>query len=178
MSGRLLYLMGASGAGKDSLLHFVRGQIRAAERIVVAHRYITRPPSEGENHIALSAEEFTVRETGGLFAFTWRSHGFHYGIGIEIETWLSAGFTVVINGSREAYATFLAARPDMVGILVTVPRDVLRERLVARGRESIDAINARLERNDAMQLPSGVIQIDNSGTLDSAGSALLVALRG
>ena len=54
---RLVYLMGASGAGKDSLLDALRHDL--PPNLMVAHRYITRPANAGsENHIALSQHEF------------------------------------------------------------------------------------------------------------------------
>ncbi len=54
---RLLYLMGASGSGKDSLLDALRQHLPTD--VAVAHRYITRPADAGaENHIALSETEF------------------------------------------------------------------------------------------------------------------------
>lgn len=57
MTGKLIWLMGASGSGKDSLLTELRQ--REQTQLLVAHRYITRAASAGsENHIALSEQEF------------------------------------------------------------------------------------------------------------------------
>ena len=53
MMGKLIWLMGPSGSGKDSLLEVLRQQEHSD--LLVAHRYITRPATAGcENHIALS----------------------------------------------------------------------------------------------------------------------------
>jgi ribose 1,5-bisphosphokinase PhnN len=60
MNGRLIYVMGPSGAGKDSLLGFARDRLKA-EPILFAHRYITRPSGNGEAHVELTVEEFEVR---------------------------------------------------------------------------------------------------------------------
>jgi phosphonate metabolism protein PhnN/1,5-bisphosphokinase (PRPP-forming) len=55
--GRLIWLMGPSGSGKDSLLSALRQ--REHSQLLVAHRYITRAANAGsENHIALSEQEF------------------------------------------------------------------------------------------------------------------------
>lgn len=55
--GKLIWLMGPSGSGKDSLLAELRQQEQA--QLLVAHRYITRAANAGnENHIALSEQEF------------------------------------------------------------------------------------------------------------------------
>jgi len=72
-SSKLIYVMGPSGAGKDSLLGFARERIGA--QVMFAHRYITRAVGEGENHIALSHDEFTSRLSYGLFAMHWTSLG-------------------------------------------------------------------------------------------------------
>ena len=97
--GRLIWLMGPSGSGKDSLLLALREC--APERMIVAHRYITRSASAGgENHVALSEQEFRRRREHGLFALDWQAHQFCYALGIEIDQWLAAGLDVVVNGSR------------------------------------------------------------------------------
>ncbi|MBV8262011.1 MAG: phosphonate metabolism protein/1,5-bisphosphokinase (PRPP-forming) PhnN, partial [Paraburkholderia sp.] len=105
MKGGLIYVMGPSGAGKDTLLRYARGRL-ARESVVFAHRYITREDSGGgggENHIALTEAEFETRSQRGLFALQWRSHALRYGVGVEIDQWMALGCTVVVNGSR-AYA--------------------------------------------------------------------------
>ena len=63
MMGKLIWLMGPSGSGKDSLLAELR--LREQTQLLVAHRYITRDASAGsENHIALSEQEFFTRAVG------------------------------------------------------------------------------------------------------------------
>ena len=53
MAGALVYVMGPSGAGKDSVLERARAMLSADQPIAFAHRYITRPPDiGGENHVA------------------------------------------------------------------------------------------------------------------------------
>ncbi|NEM65460.1 ribose 1,5-bisphosphokinase, partial [Escherichia coli] len=69
MSGKLIWLVGASGSGKDSLLAALRQ--RENTQLLVAHRYITRPFNAGsENHIALSKQEFFNRAERQLFALS------------------------------------------------------------------------------------------------------------
>lgn len=99
MTGKLIWLMGASGSGKDSLLTELRQ--REQTQLLVAHRYITRAASAGsENHIALSEQEFFTRAGQNLLALSWHANGLYYGIGVEIDLWLHAGFDVLVNGSR------------------------------------------------------------------------------
>lgn len=93
MMGKLIWLMGPSGSGKDSLLAELR--LREQTQLLVAHRYITRDASAGsENHIALSEQEFFTRAGQNLLALSWHANGLYYGVGVEIDLWLHAGFDV------------------------------------------------------------------------------------
>lgn len=172
--GRLFYVMGASGVGKDSLLAFLR-QAGDPTRAAVAHRYITRPAEAGaENHIALSEAEFQARLQAGWFALHWRSHGFSYGIGCEIDCWRRCGINVVVNGSREHLPLAIESYPDLVPVLITAEPRLIAARLASRNRESADKIADRINRQvDVTSLPGSVIVIDNSGALEVAGAALL-----
>jgi len=53
---------------------------------------------------------------------------------------------------------------------------VLAHRLAARGRESVEAVAARLARQVALDLPPAAIHIDNNGQLSDAVAALQHAL--
>lgn len=175
MHSRLVYVMGPSGSGKDSLLHYVRSRLTAFDRAVVAHRYITRPVlSEGENHIALSDGEFDMRLKSGLLAMHWQAHGLRYGIGIEINHWLALGITVIVNGSREYFPQLQQRYPEVYPVCVQVEPETLRQRLTCRGREDAAHITERIVRNDAFQfrMEAGA-QIDNNGPLEKSGEHFL-----
>ncbi|MBV7296928.1 ribose 1,5-bisphosphokinase [Enterovibrio paralichthyis] len=164
---KLFYVLGASGAGKDSLIDAVRDQF--SDRLMVAHRYITRPASAGsENHVALSDAEFDLRVERGLFTMQWRANGMRYGVGREVENWLEAGLDVMVNGSR----AYLPLAQGLFGkqlevVWISVSQQVLRERLEARGRESAEEIAQRLERAVEYESlkPHDAICLDNSGAL-------------
>lgn len=171
----LFYVMGPSGAGKDSVLGRARAMLPADTSIVFAHRYITRPPeASGENHVALSAPEFAMRRAHGLFAFHWQAHGNHYGIGREIHAWRKAGLTVVVSGSREHFQNVASVDPDTYPVLITAPAEQLRQRLAARGREDAAAAAERLGRSDAYDVHDPrLITITNDGALDAAAEAFV-----
>jgi ribose 1,5-bisphosphokinase len=177
--GCLFYLIGPSGSGKDSLISYARKRLKSDDAVHFARRYITRPPQEnGENHVALSAAEFTHRLTKGFFAMHWQSHGFHYGIGVEIDLWLSKGCRVLVNGSRSYLPSAKDRYPDLKVILIDVSPAELKRRLEARGRETAEQVRARLERNRQLKKTmtgniSGMILIDNSGALETAGEMLV-----
>jgi len=177
---RVFYLMGASGAGKDALMRRCRGLLTEADRCFVAHRYITREPeTAGENHIWLSAAEFDKRLKLGAFAMHWAAHGHRYAIGAEIDHWLDCGISVLVNGSR-AFLPEARARYHhrLVAVLVSVDAAALRARLQQRGRETATEIEQRVTRA-ADLLPAGpLVQVDNSGALEQAATALLRLVRG
>jgi len=178
MVGRLIYLMGASGAGKDSLLDAVRGQLEA-QRCRIVTRVITRSAeAKGENAIAVSAEEFDRRRRDGDFAMSWEANGLAYGIPKEIDAWLAAGSHVLVNGSREYLHEARKRYPDLLAVLLQVEPEVLRARLLERGRETPDDIEARLMRNsrfasNAGKAGDGVICLDNSGPLQDSVTRLV-----
>lgn len=175
---RLYYVMGSSGAGKDSIMQYARSRLASDDRVVFAHRYITRPSDAGgENHIALSDEEFERRLDLGLFCMNWRSHGYQYGLGVEIIAWLDRGVDVVMNGSRNYLEEARRVFPGIAPVLITVSTDVLRERLLARGRESGEEIEKRIQRNLEIDVDdSQAIRVSNDGPLEESGKQFLSIL--
>lgn len=178
-AARLIYVIGASGSGKDSLLTHARAHLAAEPGVVFAHRYITRAPDAGgENHVALTPAEFDMRLRTGLFALAWRSHDCGYGLGIEINQWLARGASVVVNGSREYLPEAQRRYPELLPVTIDVSPRVLRQRLLDRGRETHEQIALRLDRHDRLRrqaLPGVVIR--NDGPLREAGSALVTLIR-
>lgn len=174
-SGALAYVMGPSGAGKDTLLSGARAVVDPAH-FAFAHRYISRPPFAGdENFVSLSAAEFAARQAAGLFAFHWRARGVDYGIGAEIETWRAAGLTVIVSGSRADWESGAPARAGAVPVLVTAAPEILRVRLETRGRDS--DIDARLARAAAFSIADArLVRIDNSRAVADGVDALVRAL--
>nr|WP_269438654.1 ribose 1,5-bisphosphokinase [Halomonas sp. IOP_31] len=172
---RLVYLMGASGVGKDTLLGEVR---RHRPEWLVAHRYITRPSGASENCVGLSQDEFDWRRRLGLFCLDWHAHGFDYGLGIEIPAWLERDQLVIVNGSRRALATAREHFGErLLPVLVTARPSVLRERLIRRGRETRDEIEARLRRHQQLEATlDGIARIDNSRELRHTVAALQALL--
>lgn len=175
MMGKLIWLMGPSGSGKDSLLEVLRQQ--AHPELLVAHRYITRPATAGcENHIALSEQEFFTRAGRNLLALSWHANGLYYGVGVEIDLWLHGGFDVVVNGSRahlqQAKARYAEA---LLPVCLQVSPEILRERLQTRGRENGSEIAARLERA-ARYTPTECHTLNNDGSLLQSVDKLLALM--
>ena len=181
MSGRLIYLIGPSGSGKDSLLDAAR--TRLAERgCRIVRRVITRSAeAAGEAALGVSLQQFAEMRDQGAFALSWQAHGLAYGIPREIDEWLAAGDDVMVNGSRAHLPQTRERYPDVWVLLLTVNQAVLRQRLLARGRESEAEIEQRLARNAHFserllaEEPS-VHMLDNSGSLEHTVESLLTCI--
>ncbi|AWY40624.1 phosphonate metabolism protein/1,5-bisphosphokinase (PRPP-forming) PhnN [Pseudomonas putida] len=178
MSGRLIYLIGPSGSGKDSLLDAARA--RLAERgCRIVRRVITRSAEAvGEAALGVSMQEFDEMQARGAFALSWRANGLAYGIPKEIDDWLAAGDDVLINGSRGHLPQTRERYPNVLVVLLTVDEAVLRQRLLARGRESVAEIDQRLARNQRfgerlLAEDPNVHLLDNSGSLERTVERLL-----
>ncbi|MFJ3485047.1 phosphonate metabolism protein/1,5-bisphosphokinase (PRPP-forming) PhnN [Pseudomonas sp. NPDC090202] len=178
MAGRLIYLIGPSGSGKDSLLDAAREPL-AARGVRIVRRVITRSAEAvGEAAQAVSVERFNEMQAQGAFALSWSANGLHYGIPQEIDLWLADGHDVLINGSRGHLAQARARYPDLLVVLLDVEQVVLRRRLLARNRETSGEIEARLARNaqfanDLLADHPSAMLLDNSGALEQTVSRLL-----
>lgn len=166
-SHRLLVIVGASGAGKDSVL---KGWLSSLPHELAPHRArrtITRDADDAsENHEAIDEAGFHAALEAGAFAFAWRAHGLHYGVRwLELEP-LMQGRWVVMNGSRGHLPELRAAAPQAHVIEVIAPDDLRRTRLARRGREAIPFVNDRLVR--AMPDPGADLRIINDGDLSHA----------
>lgn len=171
MRGTLIYVMGPSGSGKDSLLSALRPRLRGLP-VAFARRYISRPAcAGGEQHMALSAGSILSMEAQGRLAMRWSSHGCQYGIGRSIDGSLEHGICVIVNGSRGYLPEALRRYPDLLPVLVEADSAILRQRLLARGREQGQDLEERLQRAPA-PLPATalerLVRIDNSGKLAAA----------
>lgn len=173
--GRLIYVVGPSGAGKDSLLEWVRARLPEDSGVRLARRTITRPANAGgEHHIAATEAQFEEAVARGEFALHWRANGYRYGIGREIEDWLSAGHTVVVNGSREHLPAAQSKFQRLEAVHVTAPAAVLQSRLARRGREQPADVARRLSRSEGLSSAarSAALFLVNDGPIERAGARL------
>jgi ribose 1,5-bisphosphokinase len=176
--GTLVLVVGPSGAGKDTLIDHARDRLGKEPGFAFVQRAITRPAGAGEDHEAISEDEFERRLAAGAFSLHWRAHGLGYGLPAAIDGWLDAGTVVVANGSRAMLEEARHRFPKLLVVNVTAPPEVLAKRLAGRGRESEADIGERLAAGGRHEvLGTDVIALDNSGPPAVAGEALTVALR-
>lgn len=174
--GKLIYLMGPSGSGKDSLIEAARPDL-AARGCEVIQRVITRSAeSAGEEAIGVSREAFQALKANGSFTLDWQANGLEYGIPVQLDHWLSAGRHVLVNGSRGHLKQARERYPDLLAIMLRVDTDVLRQRLLARDRETPAEINARLARNELFLESVEALVADRVHLLDNS-AALQVGVK-
>lgn len=176
--GRMIVVVGPSGAGKDTLMGYAARRLQGRDDVTFVRRVITRDgDAGGEDHEAVCEADFTRMAESGSFAVRWVAHGLHYGIPADTLQQIKQGKVVVANGSRTALSCFRSVFPEMLVINVTARPEVLAARLEARGRESREDILRRLQRSTPPLLEEyDVVTIDNSGTVEEAGAAMIEAL--
>lgn len=149
--GRLILLVGPSGAGKDTLIDGARAACRGDQRIVFPRRVVTRPPSLSEQNESMSDEDFRKAAADGVFALWWGAHGNHYGIPASINDDIERGRAVVCNVSRTIVGAARLRYAHAVVVMVTAPAKIIQARLAARGRPGDGSIEARLQRSAEVQ---------------------------
>lgn len=148
--GRLVLVVGPSGAGKDTLIQGARESCADDPSVVFPKRVVTRPSSAAEDHDTMSDEAFKTAVADGAFALWWGAHGNQYGIPASIDADIRAGKTVVCNVSRTVVEPARRKYAHVAGVLVTAPADVLAARLAGRNRPSDGAVEARIARSAAV----------------------------
>jgi ribose 1,5-bisphosphokinase len=144
--GKLVLVIGPSGAGKDTLLDLARAARTDDLGIVFARRVVTRQASSAENNEEMGPAAFRDARARGAFAIDWEAHGHAYGLPLSIEDDIRAGRTVVANVSRTVVSALRHAYANVTVVLITAPADVLAERLAMRQRGSDGNIAKRLAR--------------------------------
>ena len=176
--GRLVLVVGPSGAGKDTLLKGARAACAYDPAVVFPRRVVTRPKSDAEDHDTIDAVAFERAADDGAFALWWHAHGNGYGIPSSIDRDIRAGRTVVCNVSR----TVVDAARERYGFVtvveITAPEQVLQSRLASRQRVSDGNIAERIERSaEVERLYAADIVIRNIGRPDGGVRRLIRAIR-
>jgi len=174
--GRLVLVVGPSGAGKDTLLGLARDACAGDASIVFPRRVVTREASTFEDNEQVSVEDFRQGRNDGEFSMHWEAHGHGYALRRAIDDDIRAGRTVVANVSRTVLEAMRRAYADVVVVSITAPREILRERLAARARGSDGQLSDRLGRAVDEVVPDVIIT--NVGSAAQHAQELLRAIRG
>lgn len=175
--GRMVLVVGPSGAGKDTLLRLAQAACADDHDIVFPRRVVTRASSADEDNIALSPDEFARARDHGDFAVHWDAHGHSYALPLEINDDIRAGRAVVVNVSRTVIAALRGTYANVVVVAITAPPDVLAQRLAARARHSDGNIADRLVRSVDDASTNADVTILNAGSADYHSRHLLRVIR-
>ena len=172
----LVLIVGASGAGKDTLIEAAARELQGDDRFRFVRRVVTRPVMEGgEQHETVTEEEFSRLVNAGSFAVSWHAHGLHYALPATIAIDLEEGRVVVANISRAVIGEAAAIFPVRV-VEISAPTEVRAARLVTRGREDKVDVVRRLARSIVLPLPVERETIVNDGTVEEGAKKLVAFL--
>ena len=177
--GRLVVVVGPSGAGKDTLIAAARARLLSDAAFVFPLRLVTRAATAAEDHLTISDDAFALAVSRGEFAFWWEAHSLKYALPAALDTDIRAGRTVICNVSRGVVSTLRLQYLQLSVVLVTAPAEVLAARLAGRGRVSDGDLAQRLGRaapSEAEFAPDHVIE--NVGDIAEGAARLLAAIIG
>ena len=180
MKGRLVLVVGPSGAGKDSVLRSAAHQLQGDDRYVFVRRVITRQADANvEDHDTITETQFLQAVKLNQFILHWGAHGNFYGIPVAVENDLQRGRIVCINVSRAVLSEAASRFTDLLVVEITAPFETRVARIIARGREAQDAVMKRALR-DVPQYPDelNIKTINNDGNLEDAVIQFAQLLRG
>jgi ribose 1,5-bisphosphokinase len=174
--GRLILVVGPSGAGKDTLLGVAKAACAEHKNIVFPRRVVTRQASSSEDNAQLGLDDFRQALARGDFAMHWEAHGHSYGLPREIDDDIRAGRSVVVNASRTVIDAARRSYANVTVIAITAPPEVLAERLKMRARGSDGKVEDRLSRTVDATAPD--VTILNVGRPEDHARRLVRAIRG
>jgi ribose 1,5-bisphosphokinase len=176
--GRLILVVGPSGAGKDTLIGLARAACAEDGTIVFPRRVVTREASTFEDNEQVSFEAFRQARSQGDFAVDWDAHGHCYALPRAIDDDIRAGRTVVANVSRTVIDAMRRAYADVVVVSITAPPEVLAERLAKRARSSDGQIADRLSRAVDGVTAAPDMTITNVGSVEDHARELVRIIKG
>ena len=176
--GRLVLVVGPSGAGKDTLLGLARAACADDVNVAFPRRVITREASASEENEEVSVGTFQEALTRGDYAMHWEAHGHRYALSRAIDDEIRAGRTVVANVSRTVVGAMRRAYAGVVVVSITAPPNVLAERVAMRARSSDGMVENRLRRTvaDASAVPD--VTIVNVGSAEYHARQLVRVIKG
>jgi len=147
-SPKVFVVTGPSGVGKGTL---IRGLLERMPELELSVSATTRDPRPGEengvDYHFLTPQRFEERVAAGDFVEHARYSGNRYGtLRSELERRLADGAGVVLEIEVEGARQVRRAMPDAVAVFIAPPsREALRARLVGRGTDSSEQVDARLQ---------------------------------
>jgi len=145
--GLVFVITGPSGVGKGTLIRGLLERVPGLEESVSATTRAPRPGEhDGVDYHFLSEAEFNRRVAAGEFVEHAAYAGRRYGtLRSELERRTHAGTPVVLEIEVQGARQVREALPGAVQVFIAPPSlDALRARLVGRGTNSAEDVEARL----------------------------------
>ena len=175
--GRVVLIVGPSGAGKDTLIALAREKLGERRDVVFPSRFVTREPTAAENNFPISHAEFEEAVACNQLALHWEAHGHWYGISADIDYAVKNGATVVVNVSRSVVAVARQRYRRVDVVYVDAPIALRFERIAQRGRENSEDTHARVIRtSDTFCLSQADLLIVNDREPVAGGQQLFAFL--
>jgi guanylate kinase len=179
---KVFVITGPSGVGKGTLIRTLLERIPALELSVSATTRRPRPGEmQGVAYHFLSEDEFERRVRAGEFVEHALYSGNRYGtLRSELESRVAGGHPVVLEIEVQGARLIREAMPEAVQIFVAPPsEEALRARLVGRGTDDPEAVEARLataREELAAQHEFGYVVVNDR--LEDASDRLEALVRG
>ncbi len=144
---RVFVITGPSGVGKGTLIRGLLEQVPELELSVSATTRAPRPgEADGVAYHFLAPEQFEAQVQAGEFVEHATYSGNRYGtLRSELERRTAAGVPVVLEIEVQGARQVRAALPAAVAVFIAPPSPgALRARLVGRGTDTPEQVNARL----------------------------------
>lgn len=168
--GRLVLVVGPSGAGKDSVIRYAREKLAGNSRFVFPRRIITRTADPLlEDHDTVDTERFQTLVQNEAFALWWAAHGLKYGVSKSVETDLKHGKTAVLNVSRSIVADAVERYANTLIAEIWATPAILAVRLATRAREGEDVAQRVARAMEPLPPAIKVYRIVNETNLEKAG---------
>lgn len=145
--GTLLVLSGPSGSGKGTL---VKEYTEKHDDVFVSVSATTRNPREGErygvNYFFMTVDEFRQKiEENGFLEYAQFCENYYGTPRESVEQKLNEGCDVILEIDVQGALQVKENCPDAVLVFTAPPSyQILRERLIGRGTESMEVIEKRL----------------------------------
>jgi len=176
--GRIILVVGPSGAGKDTLIKLAQSACVHDGNIVFSRRVVTREATAFENHDSVSSDDFWQAHREGKFALHWEAHGHCYALPCTINNDIRANRTVVANVSRTVIEEMRRAYVHAVVVSIMAPAQVLAERLESRRRSSDGQLAERLVRKVDAAASAPDVTITNIGSAERHARELVRIIKG
>lgn len=173
MKTKIILIIGPSGVGKDTLLKCAKKALKSDNNFNFVKRYITREPDDNEMNFYVKPNAFEILKQNAHFISTWEAHENKYAIAKDcIEQ-----KTNIVSISRANIKDFEKYFNNVTTIHITIPKDILRQRLIKRDREPIEDIEKRIARTYEKIEAKNLIDFKNIDSIEESSKKFLELLR-